>query len=351
MKNIVFLNTNHAWGGGEKWHLEMARALNKRGLKTHIICSPKSLLAQKSQEYNIPIILLKTSNLSFLNPFKLWTLYRNLKKLEAQVLFLNLPIDAKMAAILKKFLTLEKLIYRRGMPHPIQKTKMNEFVFERIDTIIANSDAIKTSISKHIVTLAEKTRVIYNGVAPLELCGRVLNQKRVRLGNLGRLVDQKGQEHLIEIAKRLKKNHLNFSMIIAGEGPLKSKLSHLITKNRLTKEVCLVGHIPAEEFFQSIDLFLFPSHFEGSANALIESQQHGVPALAFDTSSMPEIIKSGQHGFLIPPYNEDTFSEKIIELASSHEAYHELSKNCLLHVKKQFNYNQKVDQVENLIHE
>jgi glycosyltransferase involved in cell wall biosynthesis len=46
------------------------------------------------------------------------------------------------------------------------------------------------------------------------------------------------------------------------------------------------------------DLFVFPSHYEGFALSLIEAMVHGIPIIASDASSIPELIRDGEHGLL-----------------------------------------------------
>ena len=354
MKRITFINTNKAWGGGEKWHFEAALALVNKGYDCSLICAPGSSLEKKCIQNKIKFKTIKTSNLSFLNPLKLLTIYRFLKENKTQSVFLNLPIDAKTCAVISFFsrskLNIEKIIYRRGMPAPIRNTFLNRFFYSQIDSIIANSMEIKKSVCTFIPFLEAKTNLIYNGVYPLTITPRrMTSSAKIRLGNLGRLVDQKGQMHLIAVAKYLKESEIDFTMKIAGDGPLKNKLLSTIKENQLENHVHLLGHTTAAEFFPTIDLFLFPSHFEGSANAIIESFQYGVPTISFDISSMPEMVIENKTGFLIEPFKEEDMAKKIIEIKKNPPLYEKMVQSCLDFVLTQFNYQNKIKQIEELI--
>jgi len=120
------------------------------------------------------------------------------------------------------------------------------------------------------------------------------------IGNAGRLTEQKGQKYLIELGKLLKAEGRKFKILIAGEGELHGPLQKLIDEEGLKNEVKLMGHVsdmPA--FFNSLDVFVFTSLYEGSANTLIETLQYGVPTVAWDVSSNPEIIEDGVTGALV----------------------------------------------------
>lgn len=355
-KNITFINTNKAWGGGEKWHFEAAIALRKLGHKCSIICYPDSALQKKCVKEKIQYTTLKTTNLSFLNPLLLWKTFIFLRQNSTEILFLNLPIDVKISAILaplyKKFLGVEKIIYRRGMPAPIQNTFLNRYLYSKVDAIIANSLEIKNSIIKNIPLLKNKVFIIYNGVLSQGRSTKILNSNHtIKIGNLGRLVEQKGQKHLIGVAIFLRKKNINFHLSIAGNGPLKEELQRLIKYNELETYVSLVGHVDSDVFLSSIDIFIFPSHFEGSANAIIEAFQYGIPSLSFNISSMPEMITDYQTGFLIEPFDEAKMANKIIKLIQSPDLYTQMSTQCLEVINDKFNYNLKIKQVEDLMYE
>lgn len=107
-----------------------------------------------------------------------------------------------------------------------------------------------------------------------------LNDKKKVLGIVGRLNVEKNHLFVLKIAEKLKKDGLNFVLLIAGDGPLKLTLEKEIVEKKLNQQVFLLGNrsdIPV--FFKSIDLLLMPSFFEGFPVTLIESQTSGVPAI------------------------------------------------------------------------
>jgi glycosyltransferase involved in cell wall biosynthesis len=62
-------------------------------------------------------------------------------------------------------------------------------------------------------------------------------------------------------------------------------------------------------FMNSIDLFIFPSLFEGSANTLIETLYYEKPIIAFDVSSNPEIIHHHENGLLAKAFELESLVE------------------------------------------
>ncbi len=311
-KTVVFFNTNKAWGGGEKWHLTTCRELKRRGFETILVANDASEIAKRATVEGQNVYRFKVGNLSFLNPIKLFVFFLFFKFKRVDAVIMNLPADLKVAGIAAKLAGVRRIIYRRGMPHPLRNTVLNRFLFQKIIThVVVNSKEIGRSLKQGNEAWfpEEKMVLIYNGVDTSVSVdkSRKLYEKQgdeIVIGNAGRLTEQKGQKYLIELAKLLKSDGVKFKILIAGEGELRDALQRLIDEAGVKEEVRLLGHVtdmPA--FFNSLDVFVFTSLFEGSANTLIETLHFGVPIVAWDVSSNPEIVVDGQNGLLSKAYD------------------------------------------------
>ena len=217
-------------------------------------------------------------------------------------------------------------MYRRGMPHALRNTWLNRFLFQKILTkVIVNSEEIGRSLSQGNESWfpKEKLVLLYNGVnlnMPHDLEKKLYEKKNNEfvIGSAGRLTHQKGQKHLIEMARALKDKGLNFKVLIAGEGELKASLTEMIKAQGVEEHVTLMGHVTdMAAFMNSIDLFVFPSLFEGSANTLIETLFYEKPIVAFDVSSNPEIIQHNVNGLLAKAFESEDLTKCVLELMES----------------------------------
>jgi glycosyltransferase involved in cell wall biosynthesis len=322
-KTIVFFNSNKAWGGGEKWHLTTCKEFKNRGFNTILVANNNSEIAKRGIEQKQNVYRFSVSNLSFINPFKILTFFLFFKSKGVDAVIMNLPSDLKAAGIAAKFAGVSKIMYRRGMPHPLRNTWLNRFLFKNVLThVIVNSKEIGRSLKQGNESWfpEEKMVLIYNGVdtsKPVDKSRKLYEKKdgEIVIGNAGRLTEQKGQKYLIELAKLLKADGMNFKLLIAGEGELHTVLQKSIDDEGLQDQVKLLGHVtdmPA--FFNSLDVFVFTSLYEGSANTLIETLQFGLPTIAWDVSSNPEIVIDGETGYLAEMGNilkiKDIITEK-----------------------------------------
>jgi glycosyltransferase involved in cell wall biosynthesis len=314
VKKIFFLNTNKQWGGGEKWHLNAALFLQKHGYTSHLICYPNSDLAKEAKKKSLLVSEVKIGKLSFLNPIIILKLRRILS--EADTMIMNLPQDFKIGTIVANSLNYKRIIYRRGMPHPIKNTFINKNLFPKLTHIIANSEEIRRNLSLKSPWFPDhKVSIIYNGISTKDLNKdtKIFDTNPVRIGCIARLTKQKALHEAIEIAKILKEQNFNFTLSIAGKGEKYEELKSLIFHYNLQKQVSLIGHVEnVSEHMKKLDYFLFPSHFEGSPNTLIEAMGAQLICFAYSTSSVPEIIEDGITGYLAPKSDIQMLAQKII---------------------------------------
>ncbi len=354
---ICFFNSTKAWGGGEKWHFDAAVYLASKGWQVSLITNPESELFNRTKNnQNVDLKTLKVSNLSFLNPFTKAKLKQIFKKKQFDIIVLNLPADLKLAALIAKSVGIPHIIYRRGSAVPIRNTLLNRYLFGKILTgIIANSKATKQTILQNNPNLIseDKIKLIYNGLDFSNIRQKVPPKYYKRkgdelvLGNLGRLVRQKAQHYLIDIALELQKSNLNFIIIIGGSGVSEKELKDYAVQKKVADKIKFVGFvddIPA--FMQHIDIFLLTSLWEGFGYVIAEAMSFAKPVIAFNISSNPELIEDNKTGKLIEFDNIKAFSEAILEL-NDEKKRHLLGSEAQKNVINRFNKTARLQETEN----
>jgi glycosyltransferase involved in cell wall biosynthesis len=359
MKNICFFNSNTVWGGGEKWHYEMALRLRKQGYPVLVMTNQASELFGRLAHEDIALQQVGISNLSFLNPLKILQIKRVFQQYRIHTVFLNLPSDVKAGGIAARLANVEKIIYRRGTALPVKNTALNRFFFRRILTgVIANSAEIKRTIlqrNPHLIP-EDKITILYNGV-DLEAYDRQPEQPlyqrqgdEIILGNAGRFVAQKGQKYLIDLAKILQTQGMKFKLLIAGKGELEAELRAYARTSGVEHHLVFIGFVEhIKRFLDSLDIFIFPSLHEGSSHIVLEAMASQKPVIAFQISSNPELIIPHETGFLAEPHNVPQLAQYVRDLILDEYKRRLFGVNARKRVEEHFDLRRVVTQITTLI--
>lgn len=107
-----------------------------------------------------------------------------------------------------------------------------------------------------------------------------VDEDTILIGNVGRFAQQKNHCFLIDIFVELKKQSENAKLLLVGDGVLRAQIEKKIDENNLQNAVILTGvQADVTPFYQAMDLFLFPSLYEGLPVSVVEAQAAGLPCL------------------------------------------------------------------------
>jgi GalNAc-alpha-(1->4)-GalNAc-alpha-(1->3)-diNAcBac-PP-undecaprenol alpha-1,4-N-acetyl-D-galactosaminyltransferase len=123
-----------------------------------------------------------------------------------------------------------------------------------------------------------------------------------RVVALGRLVPSKGLDTLIAAFDRASARHRDWSLVIAGEGPLGDALRRQASSTRCADRIAFAGLVRnPEQLLGDSEILVLSSRFEGFPNALVEGMACGCSVISTDCPSGPaEIITNGVDGVLVP---------------------------------------------------
>jgi glycosyltransferase involved in cell wall biosynthesis len=130
------------------------------------------------------------------------------------------------------------------------------------------------------------------------------------VGNVARLAEQKGQRDLIAAAPQVLERHPDVRFVVAGDGELRDELASLASP--LGDRFAFLGpRDDVPDVLASLDLFAFPSRFEGLCLAVIEAQAAGVPVVATPVGGIRETVLEGETGWLVPPHDIEALAQRI----------------------------------------
>ena len=357
-KVVCLFNSQSTWGGGEKWHVDVAQELKRRDIQVIYVSSPGSPMSKRMAEMGISGFQRKISNLSFLNPFKLMDLSRLMRRENVGSIVMNLSGDMKIASNSARMAGVPKIIYRRGSAIPIKNSFLNRYLLRRVVThIIANSREVKRTIliNNQMLVPEEKISIIYNGVNLDRFSARAGSLNSIRngeivLGCAGRLSEEKGHVHLLELMEVLSGSPFRFRLVLAGEGRLKHMLQRRVRRLGLEDRIDFLGFVrDMPGFFSSIDIFLLPSHSEGFSNAVMEAMASAKPVVAFDAGSTAEVIIDHKTGYIVWSKSVGEMAERVLELASDQNLRKEMGLEARRRMEESFAFHSCVERIIEMI--
>ena len=105
-------------------------------------------------------------------------------------------------------------------------------------------------------------------------------EDKLVIGNVGRLCYQKNQEYLLEAFAKLQAQRLDSVLLLVGEGELKADLQRQVERLGIADNVIFYGVTDkVQNLLWAMDMFVFPSRFEGLGIVVVEAQAAGLPVI------------------------------------------------------------------------
>lgn len=135
------------------------------------------------------------------------------------------------------------------------------------------------------------------------------------IGTIGRLTPVKGQRYLVEAAREIIAAYPNTEFVILGHGELLSELRERASALGIEKNILFPGWRPdAADVLTVFDIFVLPSLNEGMGKAIVEAMASGKPIVASRIGGIPDLIRDGQNGILVPPADAGALARAVIRL-------------------------------------
>ena len=153
-----------------------------------------------------------------------------------------------------------------------------------------------------------------------------------RLICVGRLAAEKGQLLLIEAAARLARKGMRFELVLVGDGPMRGQLGELILKYGLADRIRITGWISSSavrEEMLAARALVQPSLAEGLPVVIMEAMTLRRPVVATFIAGIPELVRDGETGWLIPAATVDELANAMEDcLSKTPEELQRLGENA-----------------------
>ena len=244
----------------------------------------------------------------------------------------------------------ESAAERAGRVAVAAKRILERSVYRTGDRFIVLSEAFKAVLVERYAVDAAKVRVIPGGVdverfAPM----RSRTEARHALGLpterrivfcVRRLVRRMGHEPLLDAMERLRSEHPNVLLLLAGKGPLESELRASIDRRGLSGDVRMVGFVSDEAlplWYRAADLSVVPTQsLEGFGLIVAESLAAGTPCVVTPVGGLPEVVAEleGGRGLVTADASGEAIAARLAEMLIPGRAPSEAA--CVAYARQRF---------------
>lgn len=169
------------------------------------------------------------------------------------------------------------------------------------------------------------------------------------VGTVGRLIERKGHYDLLEAWPTVRQEHPDSQLLLVGDGPERDALEARATQLGIADSVHFLGtrnDVPT--LLDAMDIFAFPSHFEGLPGALLEAMAAGLPIVATPVDGNSELVTDGESGVFVPVRSPSALARALSELLSDDSGAHLLGEKAQQIAHSEYTLDRMVKEFESL---
>lgn len=351
---ILHTNMLRGWGGQSNRILTEARLTRDAGHEVAFAVPHTSKLRQKALDLGFEAF----PNYEFKPPAQVWKFLpdlrrflRDVKAFRPDIIHLHGSQDTWLAVIAKPYMPRPRpiLLRTKHNDYPWKRHRANIWMYNQVDAYMVISDFIEQQIVEY-PGLAAKPRGFARSIPdlsrltpPIEPMRRELNlpEGTFLWGSTGRLRPEKAHDITLRAFAKVHAAHPEARLIIAGDGSLGDQLRALRTELGLDGIATFLGFrqdVPA--VLASLDGYVLASRLEGLGTAILEALAMGLPVVASRVGGIPDSVKDGKTGVLVPPEDPDALAAAMIDLMENPERRAALGRHAAEFVRTAFTQEQ-----------
>ena len=368
MKHILFYITNFpGFGGIEKVTAYLAHYLHQQDYDVSILSfhnGATDLFSELTSGIKISFVpnqetILCEENEIFIKDFLSahdfdWVIYQDCYSPIHELLFkTSFPIHDRLVVVehnspcchLKSYENYWKRLqwntfhdFIRKLAHPYKIRKIYKRLSQR-HTLLLQSCHKYVLLSKHfrdeITYLSgeeynQKLTAIPNPVTLPETKNTIFIKDKKQIVFIGRLVEDKGVNYLIQIWTEFEKQTDDWQLLIIGDGPLREQVASNISQRRLKRAFMLGAQSNVEPYLEDSSILLMTSIFEGFPLVLFEAMSRGCVPIAFNSfASLSDIIEDKVNGISISSFQVEEYVRQLNYLTAHPQALSQLANEAV----------------------
>jgi len=352
MISFLFVDAERIWRGGQDQLLTLLRGLALLDHRVCLVCHPRTLLEQRARDAGVEVYPLAfRKGAALVSIFRCWSLLRRLKP---DILAFNTPRPILLFNLASRFAPVRARIIFRRVNFPLHRNLVTRLKYTwGIDCIVAISESICSQLKAGGIP-PSRIHTVYEGIdltpysQPPATPGRGTREPMI-VGTVAHLSPEKGLSYLIEAAARIPGIVNRARFVIVGEGRCRKDLEHQVRTNRLEGCFRFLGflNVPVEQLSQ-FDIFVLPSLSEGLSSAILNAMAASLPVIATEVGGIPELVRHGENGLLVPPADAGALARAIENLIEHPEEARQMGRKGRQIIQERFTLERKIGETERL---
>jgi glycosyltransferase involved in cell wall biosynthesis len=321
---VLHIDSEKSWRGGQQQAAYLLERMHAKGYDTAMACRHGSAMARYCREKNLPVFpLAMKGEIDFVAGYRIGALCR---KKGFNILHLHSSHALATGLWASLFNPGLRLIAVRRVDFPIKKNRFSRFKYTtaKLDKIVCISEAIRKVLLRDGIP-PDRLRTIHSGVDLNKFDGVLppadfrrslgIPDDHLLVGTVAAIAGHKDYPNLLQAAKTVIEQRENVSFCAVGDGPDENEVLALKDRLGLGDRFVFTGfRKDVGHFLKSFDVFVLASYLEGLGTSILDAQGVGLPVVACETGGIPEVVKDGVNGLLVPPRDSEALARAILAL-------------------------------------
>ncbi len=339
--NIVFVDLEREWRGGQSQAFLTLAGLKSNGHEVLLIAPSNAPLAQCAAAAGISVRSVPQLGMRIWAAFAIRS---SLKQSSFDLIHVNEP-HALTAAWFARAHREHPIVLSRRIGFPLKKTWIARARYGSLTRFLANCNDVRDSLQRSGVA-PERIAIVNEGVEipePATIAQKQAAREKwgvkpseFLFGCVGVFVPEKGQRHLIAALATVREQFPQARLILAGDGACRGDLEELTRNLGQSDAVIFTGFLKdVAPVYAALDAFLMPSEFEGLGTALQSAMALGLPCVSTARGGLAEVVVADRTALVRQPDAKE-FAEAMKRLLADESLRNKLGEAARSDIRQRF---------------
>ncbi|MBR0447334.1 MAG: glycosyltransferase [Clostridia bacterium] len=323
MKKVLLVVPTLLQGGGQKFVLDLAKGLNRDEFQVRVLVYFKQhhrAFAEFAKDNNIETVYLDKKKGFDISFFK--QLRAAVKEYNPDIIHTHLNSMLYLLPCYRKSQVKLHTVHTLAQKEHYGMQKLVNFIaFHLLGVVpVGISNTVADTIAQTHHLKRDDIPVVYNGVDCKRYAIPKTASETFNLVTVGTIYEVKNFPFLVDCFAELHKQHPETRLTIVGNGAQRALLMQQITRLGLEDAITITGTVGnVEDYLAAADVYVASSIFEGLPLSILEAMAAGLPIISTNVGGVPDVVRHGDNGLLIPSGDKEAYVAALTELTENGE--------------------------------